>query len=180
MNKKPLRLVAIGLVTVIVLFSVFSFATLPLSLKHIDKSSSVYVLNDKLGASNVTTYNITKSGSFGFAVGIDFSHNLTLGYFHGLVLYVMLFTSNGTVPLTNVGFRLSNVSFTSNLVGLNGYTETHNSTVETILLNNVPSIAGNGTIELSFTLTPVYEFLFYHYSGKPVDFKFYQNVTVTN
>lgn len=173
-------MVIIGLILIIILFSGFNIATLPINLKHIDRSSSLYILNNKLGASNITTINITKSGTVGFAVGTDFSHSLTRGIYNGQVLYVMLFSSNSSIPLTNVGFSISNVSFTSNLVGLNGYTEIHNTTVETILLNNIPSTAGNGTIELSFTLTPVYELLFYHYPGNPVNIKIYQKVTVKN
>lgn len=170
----------IGLVLIIILFSVFNFATRPVNLQHVNKSTSLYILKDKLDASNVTTRNITSNGNIGFTVGVSFIHNLTIGYYHGLVLYVMLFNSNENFPLTNVGFRISDVSITSNLLGLNGYTEINNATVETILLNNVPSTIGNGTLKLTFTLTPVYEFLLYHYSGKPVIFTFYQNVTVIN
>lgn len=178
MKKRSLKIVAAGFV-ILFIFSTFDYATLPVNLKHVDETSSLYILNDKFGASNITTYNITKNGNLGFTVGIDFSHNLTLGEYNGQVLYVMLFGSNGTLPLTNVGFSISKVSFTSKLMGFDGYTETHNSTVETVLLKNLPSIAGNGTIALSFTLTPIYEFLFYHYSGKSVTFTFSKNVTVT-
>lgn len=103
-----------------------------------------------------------------------------MGNYNGQVLYVLLFNSNGKLPLTDAGFSISNIPFTSNLVGLREYAGINNSTLETILLNNVPSTAGNRTIEPAFTPTTTCEFLVYQCPGKSSHFKFYQNVTVIN
>lgn len=180
MNRSLLKKIAIGVVLAVVIFSGLNIATYPVNLKYVNEATALHILK-YWNTSNVTVYNITPNGEIAFAFGVNTIHGINRTLVWNPTILITIINSKGSFPLTNIGVSISNITLVNDkYVTLMGYTIHHSSTLENVTLHIEASLAGSALLGFSFTLTPAYEFLIYHYPGKSETFTLYQNITVTN